>query len=68
MSKKQHDEKENSGSFISLKLLILIILIIGLFVLLGAAVIAFIASGKRMPIMSSNLKYLFLALIILLPL
>ena len=68
MDRKEHDEKENSGNGISLRLLILIILIIGLFVLLGAAVLAFVASGKRLPLMSSNLKYLFLALIILLPL
>ncbi len=58
---------ENSGKN-SIKLLMPILLIIGLFVLLIAAVIAFIASGDRLPLMSSNLKYLILAFIILLPL
>ncbi|MDE6373622.1 MAG: AAA family ATPase [Clostridia bacterium] len=61
-------KKRNNGNNGNLKLLILIILIIGLFALLcGAAYMYFVANNGTVPIMSSNLKYLFLALIVLLP-
>ncbi len=62
--KKQPNE--NNGK---IKLFILIILIIGLFVLLGGAVyMYFVVNKGTVPIVSSKLKYLFLALIVLLPL
>ncbi|MDE6690562.1 MAG: hypothetical protein K2K04_01190, partial [Clostridia bacterium] len=64
MSKRQ----KGNGKKSNLGLLVLIILIIGLFVLLGAAVLAYVSSGESLPIMSSELKYAVLAFIILLPL
>ena len=61
-------KKQNNGNG-NLKLVILIILIIGLFALLGAsAYLYFAVKGGALPIMSSDLKYLFLAFIVLLPL
>ncbi|MDE7087497.1 MAG: hypothetical protein K2O67_04815, partial [Clostridia bacterium] len=64
--KDRHDNERDNGNA---KLLILIILIVGLFVLLGAAVITYFAiHGGDVPILSSNLKYLFFAFIVLLPL
>ena len=60
--------KRQSGKRGNLKLLVLIILIISLFVLLVAAALTLVSAGKDLPVMSSDLKYLVLALIILLPL
>ncbi len=62
------DDRQN-GNNGGLKLTVLIIAIISLFVLLGVAVVVYFTYGDgNVPIMSSNLKYLFLGLIILLPL
>ncbi|MDE7379839.1 MAG: AAA family ATPase, partial [Clostridia bacterium] len=62
--KKQNNSNGNGN----LKLLILIILIIGLFVLLAvSAYVYFGVNGGVLPIISSELKYLFLAFIVLLP-
>lgn len=62
-------KKQNNDNHGQLKLLLLIILIIGLFaLLLLSAILYFSVDGGRVPVVSSNLKYMFLVFIILLPL
>ncbi|MDE6557851.1 MAG: AAA family ATPase, partial [Clostridia bacterium] len=62
-------KRQNNDNNGYLKLVVLIILIIGLFALLAAAVIVYFTAGAgRIPVMSSNLKYMFIAFLVLLPL
>ena len=64
--KRQNENDNKSGNSV-LKLLVPIILIIGLFVLLGAAVLALLSSGKQVPFHSFALNLTAVFLFVLSP-